>query len=197
MPATVAVHLPKALQVSEHQFRAIVQANPDLRLELTAAGELIAMSPTGSESGSYNSELTADVALWNRRTKPGKVFDSSSGFRLPNGAIRSPDVAWVVLERWTALSPDQRQGFAPLCPDFVIELLSATDDVATLQAKMQEYMDNGCRLGWLVNPKNRTVEIYRPDAAPETVPFTVTLSGESVLPGFDLNLHALLPPEIS
>lgn len=193
MPSTVAVTLPKTLRVSEDQFRAIVQANPDLRLELTATGELIAMSPTGSESGSYNSELTADVTLWNRRAGLGKVFDSSSGFRLPNGAIRSPDVAWVALERWTALSPDQRQGFAPLCPDFVIELLSATDDVATLQAKMQEYLDNGCRLGWLVNPKTRTVEVYRPDATPETVPFTVTLSGESVLPGFELNLHTLLP----
>ncbi|MBD2429293.1 Uma2 family endonuclease [Phormidium sp. FACHB-1136] len=193
MLATVAVHLPKTLRVSEDQFGAIVQANPDLRLELTATGELIAMSPTGSESGSYNSELTADVAIWNRRTKLGKVFDSSSGFRLPNGAIRSPDVAWVALERWAALSPDQRQGFAPLCPDFVIELRSATDDVATLQNKMQEYIDNGCRLGWLVNPKTRTVEVYRPDAAPETVPFTATLSGESVLPGFELNLHSLLP----
>jgi Uma2 family endonuclease len=192
MPATVAVNLPKTLRVSEDQFRAIVQANPDLRLELTATGELIAMSPTGSESGSYNSELTADVALWNRRAKLGKVFDSSSGFRLPNGAIRSPDVAWVAMERWTALSPDQRQGFAPLCPDFVIELLSAADDVATLQAKMEEYMDNGCRLGWLVNPKTRTVAVCRPDAAPETVPFTATLSGESILPGFELNLHTLL-----
>jgi Uma2 family endonuclease len=197
MPATVAVNLPKTLRVSEHQFRAIVQANPDLRLELTATGELIAMSPTGSESGSYNSELTADVALWNRRTRLGKVFDSSSGFRLSNGAIRSPDVAWVAMERWLALSPDQRQGFAPLCPDFVIELLSATDDVATLQAKMQEYIDNGCRLGWLVNPKIRTVEVYCPDVAPETLPFTASLSGESVLPGFELNLHALLSPEMA
>jgi Uma2 family endonuclease len=193
MSATVAVHLPQTLRVSEDQFRAIVQANPDLRLELTATGELIAMSPTGSESGSYNSELTADVTLWNRRTGLGKVFDSSSGFRLPNGAIRSPDVAWVAMERWMALSPDQRQGFAPLCPDFVIELLSATDDVATLQAKMQEYLDNGGRLGWLVNPKTCTVEVYRPDVAPETVAFTATLSGESVLPGFELNLHTLLP----
>lgn len=193
MLATVAVNLPKTLRVSEEQFGAIVQANPDLRLELTATGEVIAMSPTGSESGSYNSELTADVALWNRRSKLGKVFDSSSGFRLPNGAVRSPDVAWVAMERWAALSPGERQGFAPLCPDFVIELLSATDDVATLQAKMQEYMDNGCRLGWLVNPKTRTVAVYRPDAAPETMPFTATLSGESVLPGFELNLHSLLP----
>ncbi|QQE63545.1 hypothetical protein GFS31_02120 [Leptolyngbya sp. BL0902] len=197
MPATVAVHLPQTLRVSEEQFVAIVQANPDLRLERTATGELIAMSPTGSESGSYNSELIADVALWNRRIRLGKVFDSSSGFRLPNGAIRSPDVVWVAMERWTALSPDQRQGFAPLCPDFVMELLSATDDGATLQAKMQEYMDNGCRLGWLVNPKTRTVAVYRPDVAPEVVPFTVTLSGESVLPGFELNLHALLPLEMA
>ena len=193
MPATVAVNLPKTLRVSEDQFRAIVQANPDLRLELTATGELIVMSPTGSESGHYNFELGIDLGIWNRRTAMGKAFDSSSGFRLPNGAIRSPDVAWVALERWTALSPDQRQGFAPLCPDFVIELLSATDEMSTLQAKMQDYRDNGCRLGWLINPKTRTVTIYRPDAAPETVPFTVTLSGESVLPGFELTLHTLLP----
>lgn len=193
MLATVAVNLPKSLRVNEAQFADFVQANPDLRLELTALGELIVMSPTGSESGHYNFELGLDLGLWNRRTKLGRAFDSSTGFRLPNGAVRSPDVAWVALERWAALSPDQRQGFAPLCPDFVIELASATDEIAMLQAKMQEYLDNGCRLGWLIHPKARMVEIYRPDVIPEMVPFTTLLSGESVLPGFELNLDALFP----
>jgi len=148
MITTVPVHLPKTLHVTDEQFLAFVQANPDLRLERTAARELIAMSPMGSESGHYNSELNLNLGLWNRQHRLGKVFDSSTGFRLPNGAIRSPDLAWVAQARWDALTPSQRKGFAPLCPDFVVELMSETDDFPSLQAKMREYQGNGCRLGW-------------------------------------------------
>jgi Uma2 family endonuclease len=191
MVTSVPVHIPRSLRVTDEQFLEIVKANPDLRLERAATGELIAMTPTGSESGNYNSELNIDVGSWNRQHRSGKVFDSSSGFRLPNGAIRSPDVTWIAQARWDALTSEQRKGFAPLCPDFVIELVSESDDLESLQAKMQEYRDNGCRLGWLINPKTKTVEIYRPHAAPEIVPFTTPLSGEDVLPGFQLHLQTL------
>ncbi|MDA0268190.1 MAG: Uma2 family endonuclease [Cyanobacteria bacterium] len=193
MVATLPVQVPKTLRVSDEQFLAFVNANPDLRLERTATGELIAMSPTGSESGSYNAELTIDIGLWNRRVKSGKVFDSSSGFRLPNGAIRSPDVAWVAQARWDALTPAQQAGFAPLCPDFVVELCSKTDTPTDLKAKLQEYVENGCRLGWLIDPKTRTVDIYRPSQPIETVPFSTPLSGEAVLPEFVLELAVLFP----
>ncbi|HSM84017.1 MAG TPA: Uma2 family endonuclease [Nodosilinea sp.] len=191
MTTTLAINLPHALRVSDEQFLQFVQANPDLRLERAATGELTLMAPTGSESGSYNFELGIDLGNWNRQSKLGKAFDSSSGFRLPNGAIRSPDVAWVALERWNALPPDQRQGFAPLCPDFVVELRSPTDDLANLQAKMREYLDNGCKLGWLIDPQRRLVEIYCPGQAVESLPFSATLAGGSVLPGFALDLQSI------
>ncbi len=193
MTTTLAVNLPDALRVSDEQFLQFVKANPDLRLERTATGELTIMAPTGSESGSYNFELSIDLGNWNRQSKLGKAFDSSSGFRLPNGAIRSPDVAWVALDRWNALPPDQRQGFAPLCPDFVIELRSPTDDLATLQTKMQEYLDNGCELGWLIDPKRRLVEIYGSGQSVTMLPFSATLSGGSILPGFALDLQSIFP----
>ncbi|NCJ06218.1 Uma2 family endonuclease [Synechococcales cyanobacterium C] len=195
MVTTIPLQIPKTLRVSDEQFLEFVKANPELRLERTASGELIAMPPTGSESGFYNSELNVDVGLWNRQQHSGKIFDSSSGFRLPNGAIRSPDVSWVSQTRWDALTPKQRQGFAPLCPDFVVELVSKTDTLAEVQAKMVEYQENGCRLGWLINPKTRTVEIYRPDRPVATVAFSEPLSGENILPGFELNLQTIFGAE--
>jgi Uma2 family endonuclease len=121
------------------------------------------------------------------------VFDSSTGFRLPNGAIRAPDTAWVAQARWQALTSEQRQGFAPLCPDFILELASATDDMDDLRAKMQEYLENGCRLGWLIDRQTQQVEIYRPDQPVEILQAPATLSGEDVLPGFVLNLHSIFP----
>ncbi|PSB18911.1 hypothetical protein C7B76_07795 [filamentous cyanobacterium CCP2] len=184
----IPLQIPKTLRVTDEQFLELVKANPESRLERTAEGELIAMSPTGSEGGNRNAELTADFAIWNRQMKLGKVFDSSTGFRLPNGATRAPDTAWVKQERWDALTPEQQKGFAPLCPDFVLELASETDKIETLQAKMQEYIDNGCLLGWLINPKTRQVEIYRPNQAIEVLQNPKSLSGENVLPGFVLDL---------
>jgi Uma2 family endonuclease len=191
MVVPLPIKIPPNLKVSDEQFLTFVQANPDLRLERTATGQLIIMAPTGSEGGSYNAEIGIDFGIWNRQAKTGKVFDSSSGFRLPNGAIRAPDAAWVEQSRWNALTPEQRKGFAPICPDFVIELASESDSVEDLQAKMQEYLDNGCRLGWLILPKTRTVEIYRPSHLVETQPFSTLLSGEAVLPGFRLDLQTI------
>jgi Uma2 family endonuclease len=188
MITSLPAKIPPNLKVTDEQFLEFVRANPEMRLERTAAGQLIIMAPTGSEGGNYNAEVTVEAGLWNRQTQAGKVFDSSSGFRLPNGAIRSPDVAWVEQSRWDALTPEQRKGFAPLCPDFVIELASESDSVEDLQAKMKEYLDNGCRLGWLILPKTRTVEIYRSDRPVETQPFSILLLGEAVLPGFTLDL---------
>lgn len=192
MVATPSVKIPPSLKVTLEQFRQLVKANPDLRLERTAAEELIAMAPTGSEGGSYNAELSADFVIWNRQTRLGKVFDSSTGFTLPNGAIRGPDVAWVTQARWEALTPEQRKGFAPLCPDFVLELASETDDIGDLRDKMTEYLDNGSRLGWLIDPRTNQVEIYRPGQSVEVLSAPTTLSGEDVLPGFMLNLQAIL-----
>jgi Uma2 family endonuclease len=189
MQTAMPIFIPPTLRCTEEQFRELVKFNPDLRWELTAQGEVIVMAPTGSETGNYNFELNTDLGTWNRQQKMGKAFDSSAGFRLPNGAIRSPDLAWIAQERWEQLSPEQRRQFAPICPDFVLELVSPADDLATVQAKMQEYLENGCRLGWLVNPETRSVTIYRPNVAPEIVTFDVVLSGEDVLPGFTVDLR--------
>ena len=187
----VPVKIPQTLQVTDEQFLELVKANADLKMERTAQGELIVMPPTGSEGGHYNAELTTDFGIWNRQAKLGLVFDSSTGFKLPNGATRAPDTAWVNQERWNALTYGQRKGFAPICPDFVLELASETDDIEVLQAKMQEYLDNGCSLGWLIDPKTRRVEIYRPNQAVEVLQNPKALSGEGVLPGFVLNLRII------
>ncbi len=197
MNAVIPIQIPPTLRCTEAQFTELVKCNPDLRWELTAQGEVIVMPPTGSETGSFNSELTTDFVIWNRQAKAGKVFDSSTGFKLPNGAIRSPDVAWIAQARWEQLSPEQRRQFAPICPDFVLELVSPADDLATLEAKMQEYLENGCRLGWLVHPETRSVTIYRPNFAPEIVTFDVVLSGEEVLPGFSLDLRHIFGHDTS
>jgi Uma2 family endonuclease len=185
------VHVPETLKVTDEQFLAFVMANPNLCLERTAAGELIVMPPTGSESGNYNFELNTDLGIWNRQARLGKAFDSSTGFRLPNGATRAPDGAWVTNERWNALTPQQRKGFAPICPDFVLELASETDSLDTLRQKMQEYIENGCRLGWLIIPKSKQAEIYRLGQVPEVLQSPDMLSGESVLPGFILPLQTI------
>jgi Uma2 family endonuclease len=195
MNAVIPIHLPRTLRCTQEQFVELVKANPELRWELTAQGEVIVMPPTGSETGNYNSELIANFVIWNRQSQLGKVFDSSTGFRLPNGAIRSPDVAWIAQERWAQLSPEQRRTFAPICPDFVVELVPPTDDVNALEAKMQEYIENGCRLGWLVNPQKRQVTVYRPQVAPEIISFDVPLTGEDVLPGLTLDVRHIFTNE--
>jgi Uma2 family endonuclease len=186
----LTLNLEPIAELTDEQFRDLCQANPDLQLELTAAGELIVMPPTGWESGRRNANLTTDLNLWNRQAKLGIVFDSSTGFKLPNGAIRSPDAAWVRQDRMNALNPDP-DGFLPLAPDFVIELRSASDRLNPLQDKMQEYIDNGVRLGWLLNPQDQTVAIYRSDQTVEVLQSPARLSGEEILVGFELDLKGI------
>ena len=187
----LTLQLPPVLKLTDEEFEQLAAVNKDLRLELTAKGALIIMPPTGGESGSRNFELDGQLWLWNRQNSLGKAFDSSTGFRLPNGATRSPDVAWVRMERWEALTSAERKKFLPLCPDFAIELVSETDDLKDVREKMQEYLDNGLRLGWLINPKTRQVEIYRPNRELEVLQSPTSLSGEDVLPGFVLDLQAV------
>ena len=177
-----------AVPISDAQFARIVADNPELRLELSAQEELIVMSPTGGKTGRRNSRIIQRLLNWSDRGGGGTVFDSSTGFTLPNGAKRSPDAAWVTTARWGALSESEQESFPPLCPDFVLELRSPTDNFAVLEAKLAEYRDNGARLGWLLDPQTRQVQVYRPHQPPEVLAVE-TLSGEDVLRGFRLELR--------
>ena len=185
------LNMPPVARLSDEQFYQLCQANRDLRLEMTAQGKLIIMTPTGGETGKRHSDINLDLGIWNRQNTLGVVFDSSTGFILPNNAKRSPDAAWIPLDKWNALTSEQKQRFLPLCPDFLIELRSPTDSLKTLQAKMQEYIDNGTRLGWLINPQDKQVEIYRQDRKVEILNSPNSLSGENVLPEFILNLELI------
>ncbi|HEY9650814.1 MAG TPA: Uma2 family endonuclease [Coleofasciculaceae cyanobacterium] len=177
-------------RLSAEGFIELCKANQDLQLELTATGEVIIMPPTFSWTGKQNSGLNAQLWNWNDRTGLGIVFDSSTGFTLPNGAVRSPDASWVSNERWKALSEtQQKEEFSPVSPDFVVELRSSSDSLNKLREKMQEYIDNGVRLGWLIDSTTKQVEIYRQGQDVEVLESPVTLSGENVLPGFVLDLN--------
>ncbi|MEO0935537.1 MAG: Uma2 family endonuclease [Cyanobacteria bacterium J06641_2] len=185
---TVVLNLEPIINLSDEQFYQLCAVNRDLSLELNATGELIIVPPVGGESGNQEADLITDLNIWNRQAGLGKVFSSSTIFKLPNGAKRSPDAAWVKLERWEGLSLEERKKFPPLAPDFVIELRSESDRLKSLQDKMQEYLQNGVRLGWLVNPQDKQVEIYRQNQLVEVVNIPIKLSGEDVLPGFELQL---------
>jgi Uma2 family endonuclease len=180
-----------SFQLTDEQFFQLCQDNRDLRFERDAKGNLIIMPPTGGGTGRSNAKLVTQVCNWNDRYKLGEVFDSSTGFKLPNGADRSPDTAWIPLEKWDALTAEQKERFLPLCPDFVIELMSSSDDLETTRKKMREYLENGARLGWLLNRKARQVEIYRQDREVEILNNPETLSGEEVLPDFVLELNSI------
>jgi Uma2 family endonuclease len=182
------IPLTLTLTVTREQFVELALANRELQLERTAAGELIVNPPTGGETGYRNLDIEGQLWLWNSRSRLGKAFNSSTGFHLPNGADRSPDASWVRQERWDALTPKQKESFIPLCPDFAVELRSKSDNMEPLRAKMKEYMDNGTRLGWLIDRKNRKVEIYRQNQEVEVLDNPATLSGEDVLLGFVLDL---------
>jgi Uma2 family endonuclease len=177
--------------LTDEAFYQLCQANPDVKLERSAQGELIIMAPTGGESGRRNADITIDLGLWNRQTQLGYTFDSSTCFKLPNGAERSPDAAWIEASRWEALSTVDREKFSPIAPDFVIELRSANDSLSMLRAKMAEYQDSGVRLGWLINPQDQQVEIYRPDQDVETLQSPNQISADPVLPGFTLSVNSL------
>jgi Uma2 family endonuclease len=192
--ATISLLIPHdlTLKVSHEEFVKLAEANRELRLERTAQGELIVNPPTGWETGERNMRISGELYLWWRNVgKPGKIFDSSTAFTLPNGADRSPDASWVSQSGWDALTDDHKQTFASVCPDFVVELRSRSDSLKTLQEKMQEYRDNGARLGWLIDPKNRRVEIYRQGQEAEVISQPDTLSGEDVLSGFELQLDLI------
>lgn len=187
----VILTVPKSYEITDDRFEEWVSANRDLHLELTAERELVIMPPTGGETGDRNFEISGQLWYWNRQSRLGKAFDSSTGFRLANGAIRSPDVAWIRIDRWQALSPQQRQQFLPLCPDFAIELVSRTDRIERVRDKMREYVDNGLRLGWLIEPESRAIEIYRSDRTVKMLESPFSLSGEDILPGFILDLQPI------
>ena len=190
-----AISVPKGFKVTPEQFEQLAYAEQTTRMELTQDGELIVMSPTGGEAGEKNFNLYIDLGIWNRQTRLGKAFDSSTIFILPNGSRKSPDVSWIELSRWSNLTLKEKQGLPPLAPDFVIELVSPSDiknqRYEDLQAKMQEYLDNGVQLGWLIEPSAKIVEIYRPNQQVEVLKNPQTLSGENVLPGFVLDLSEI------
>jgi Uma2 family endonuclease len=183
----LVVHLRPVLELTDDEFFAFCQINRDLRIERNAQGELIIMPPTGGLTGLRNAQITVQLGLWAKHDGTGFIFDSSTGFRLPNGAVRSPDAAWIRQTRLSALTEEQMQKFIPLCPDFVIELRSDTDSLPLLREKMQEYLDNGAQLGWLLDPEQKRVYIYRPRQTTQELDNPETLSGQPVL-GFILNL---------
>jgi Uma2 family endonuclease len=185
--AALTINLNSIANLSRSQFRQIANDNPDMKLERNKQGNLIVMAPTGGETGNFNADLNGQLYVWNRTSQSGKIFDSSTGFELPEGGDRSPDVAWITIDKWAALTPEQRRGFLPLCPDFAVELMSRSDSWIQTQAKMVEYMESGCRLAWLLDPKGKRAAIYRVGKPPELLTAPDSLSGEDVLPGFVLD----------
>lgn len=179
---------PLANQITVEHFEQLCQLNPELRLETNNQGELIIMSPTGYETGMNNADLLIQLGIWNRQYQLGIVCDSSTGFILPNGAIRSPDISWIAQARVAQFSKEEKTKFLPLAPDFALELMSPSDQLKTTQAKVSEYRDNGVKLAWLINPQQQQVEIYRLDKPVEVVNKPSSLSGEDILPNLVIEL---------
>lgn len=184
----ITFNLNSIVKLTDEQFYQLCRENPNVKFERNAKGEIIVMPPTGGETGNSNFEIAVEFGIWNRQTKLGICFDSSTCFKLPNGANRSPDVAWIKKARWDALTPQEKAKFPPIAPDFVLELMSPSDDLEDTQAKMQEYIENQVKLGWLINPKAKQVEIYRLGKPVEVLNSPDQLSGEDILPGFILDL---------
>lgn len=184
----ITVNFNSVLDISDEQFFQLCVRNSDIKFERNANGEIIVMPPTGRETGRRNSDLMIQLGIWNRQTKLGLVFDSSTGYKLLNSANRSPDVSWIKQERWDSLTSEQREKFIPLAPDFALELVSPSDSLVNVRAKMREYLDNGVKLGWLINPKAKQAEIYRLGQDVELLLSPQSISGEDVLPGFVLDL---------
>ncbi len=188
----VTLNFRPLLDFTDDQFYQLCQSNPDAKLERTATGEIVIMSPTGGHTGNKNLDILGQLWVWiSQNRELGFGFDSSTGFKLPNGALRSPDASWIKLERWESLTPDQRRKFPPLAPDFVVEVKSVTDSVEEVRVKMREYRDNGVRLGWLINPQDKIVEIYRLLKDVEVLESPLMVLGEDVLPGFVLDLKRI------
>ena len=189
--APLNLELGSALQLGDDELFELCRRNPELRIERTSRGDLHVMTPVGGESSHRNAELVFALMEWAKRDGTGVVFDSSGGFLLPNGAMRSPDAAWVERSRWAGLTDEQRRRFIPLAPDFVVELRSPSDDLPELQRKMEEFREAGVRLGWLVDPEERRVHVYRPGRAPEVLDHPGGVSAEPELPGFVLDLEPI------
>lgn len=187
----VVLHTHPVIEMDEEQFFEFCQLNQDWRIERTAEGDLEIMPPTGGETSNRNLTLTVQLGVWTERSGTGVAFDSNGGFVLPNGAMRSSDASWVRREQLASLTAEQKQKFLPLCPDFVIELRSPSNPLATVQAKMREYVENGARLGWLLDPEERKVHVYEPGEAPRVLENPDKLSGDPVMPGFVLELRAI------
>ncbi|HKS27198.1 MAG TPA: Uma2 family endonuclease [Pyrinomonadaceae bacterium] len=185
------VHLQPVVELSDDQLYEFAQLNRDLRIERNAQGELIIMPPTGGETGQRNAEITMQLRLWAKSDGSGATFDSSTGFRLPNGAVRSPDASWIKHSSLAGLGDEEKKKFIPLCPDFIIELRSATDSLSMLQEKMREYLDNGARLGLLLDPEQKRVYVYRPTEEVAELENPATVSGEPILSGFVLDLREI------
>jgi Uma2 family endonuclease len=192
----VVLQLTPVVNLTDDQLFELCQLNRDWRIEYTAQGELIVMPPTGGETSNRNAELTFQVQSWARQDQTGVAFDSSGGFKLPNGATRSPDAAWVRRSRLTGLTKEQKQKFLPLCPDFAIELRSPTANLRAVLDKMQEYLDNGAQLGWLLDPLTRRVHVYRPQRSPEILEAPITVSADPLLPSFVLDLRKIWEPDL-
>ena len=188
---STTVKIPSYFIVSQEQFELLATANRDLRLERSPNGELIIMPPTGGTTGKRNAKLITYFVNWNDQMQLGEVFDSSTAFLLPNGSNRSPDVAWVSRDRWQSLTPEQQDSFPPLCPDFVVELRSKSDSLKSLQDKMEEYLENGLLLGWLIDIQNQTVEVYRSQESREVLQKPSVLTGDYILSNFSINLDFL------
>jgi Uma2 family endonuclease len=184
----ININLNNVVKLTDDQFYQLCRDNPELKLERNSLGEIIVVPPTGGETGKRNAKITTRFVLWNEESELGEVFDSSTCFKLPNGCNRSPDVSWIQLEKWNALTDSQREKFPPIAPDFVLELMSPSDSLSGTQSKMREYIAAKVRLGWLIDRKNRRVEIYRLGQEVEILDAPTILSGEDVLPGFVLNM---------
>ncbi|MFN9818409.1 MAG: Uma2 family endonuclease [Pseudanabaena sp.] len=185
---SLTISLESVIDLTDEQFFQFCRKNSDLRIERNAQGDITIMAPEGGGTGMRSASITTDLSIWNRKTKLGFTFGSSTGFKLPNGSDRSPDASWILKERWEALTTEQQSKFAPICPDFVVELMSPSDNLKVTQAKMQEYQDNGARLGWLITRKDREVEVYRIGKPKEVMQNPKDLAGEDVLPEFVLSL---------
>ncbi len=190
------VHLVPRREVSRQEYRAFVAANPELRIERTARGEVIVMPPAHSRTGYRNGELFRQLANWARQDGSGAAFDSSAGFDLPDGSNRSPDASWILKSRLATLTPEERSEYLPLCPDFVAELRSKSDRLSAVREKMIEYLDNGAKLGWLIDPLERRVHVYRAGAGPQILVQPAAISGDPDLPGFTLDLERIWDPEV-
>jgi Uma2 family endonuclease len=188
----VTLNFEPILKLTPEQFSRLCESNPEAKLELTSLGELVVMSPTGGMSGNRNVKLSSRLETWAEEDGTGMAFDSSTMFKLPSGAFRSPDAAWVLLERWNLLSEEDQETFPPIAPDFVMELRSKSDSLRSLQDKMEEYLSNGVRLGFLLNPQGKQVEVYRQGREKEVLENPIELSGEDVLPGLVLRLENIL-----